>query len=189
MANSVLLTPKGIITFPTLFKARAANEGAEPRFSINILFDPAAQKSAEYAALRAAVKAAIIKTWGQEKFNDKGFMGRLRSPFREAAEKSYEGYQAGWTFISAWSKQQPGVVDGRLQDMTESEVWSGQIGRLEVNPFTYQQQGNIGVSFGLNNVQITRTDTPRLDGRRKASSVFTTDDEAMAPADADDNPF
>lgn len=184
-----LITPKGVLTFPTLFKPRAQAEGAEPRYSVNILFDPAAQKSAEYAALKAAVKAAVVKTWGQDKFNDRVFMGRLRSPFRDAAEKQYEGYQAGWIFISAWSKQQPGVVDGRLQDMTESEVWSGQIGRLEVNPFTYQQQGNIGVSFGLNNVQITKPDAPRLDGRKQASAVFATDDADMATAGADDSPF
>ena len=53
-----------------------------------------------------------------------------------------------------------------------------------------EQTGNRGISFGLNNVQICRTDGKRLDGRRPADQDFPDYDDPNAPVDADaDMPF
>jgi hypothetical protein len=52
------------------------------------------------------------------------------------------------------------------------ELWAGQLVRANVTPFAWINSGKKGVSFGLNHIQIIRTDTPRIDGRASAASVF-----------------
>jgi hypothetical protein len=147
---------------------------------MNILFDKEAQNSPEYKALKAAVNACVKEKWG-----DKVPSG-LRSPFRDAGEKDYAGYEDGMIYINPWSKQKPGIVDGRLQDvLAADDVFPGQLVRATVRPFAYDNSGNRGVSFGLQNIQIVKKDMPRLDGKRAASSDFDALDEADPNPDAE----
>jgi hypothetical protein len=192
MAES-LITPYGILSFPHLFTARAAAEGATPRFSCSILFNKEQQASAEYAALKAAVRAAIAEEWGDAKAKDAAFLKTLRNPFRDAAEKEYEGYDPGMVFIAAWNNNKPGVVNLQTQPILDpADVWAGQLARLYVRPFAYQQSGNKGVSFSLQHVQILKSEgMRRLDGRKSAEQAFgnaplPADLAAAASADAGD---
>jgi hypothetical protein len=62
--------------------------------------------------------------------------------------------------------------------------------RATVAPFAYNQAGNRGVSFALNNLQICRMDGERLDGRRAAKEDFPDYDGEGAAAMADEEvPF
>lgn len=179
-----LMTPIGMLSFPRLFQPRAAAFGQDARYSCAILFDPAAQASKEYAALKKAVLEVGSMEWGEPKMKDPNFVRGIRLPFRSADEKQFEGYEAGWSFINARSKDRPGVVDGRLQDITaEADVWPGQLGRLFVAAFAYDVSGNKGISFALNHVQITKADMPRIDGRIAASRAFPAVDDASVGAD------
>lgn len=186
-----LHTPKGIMLFPNLFKPRPPAEGAKDRFSIVMLFDEVAQKGADYQALRRSVAAAVAAEWGADKLKDPAFMARIKTPFRPASDKpDWPGMKPGMVWISPWSYSKPGVVDGQLQDMIESEVWSGQIVRANVRPFAFNVTGNMGVAFGLNNLQITKPNAARLDGRKPARDVFAADTSDMEDALADDeSPF
>ena len=171
MANT-LRTPVGMSSFVHLFTARAVTPGSEPRFSMNILFDDAAQKSPEYAAMKKEVAAVVKEKWPT------GAPSGLRSPFRDAGEKDYAGYEAGVIYINPWSKQKPGIVDGRLQDVhAADDVFPGQLVKATIRPFAYDNSGNKGVSFGLQNVQIVKADMPRLDGKKAANSDFDALDE------------
>ena len=102
-------------------------------------------------------------------------MAGLRSPFRPTAEKQYSGYDIpGGIFISPWTKSKPGLVDAvRNEIMVAEDIWAGQLVRATVSPFYYNTSGNRGVSFGLNNLQVCRTDGPRLDGRSAPSQTST----------------
>jgi len=171
MANT-LRTPTGTSSFVHLFTPRAVTPGAEPRFSMNILFDEAAQKSNEFIALKAEVAAVVKEKWPT------GAPSGLRNPFRDAGEKDYAGYDEGIIYINPWSKQKPGVCDGRLQDvLAPDDVFPGQLVKATVRAFAYDNSGNKGVSFGLQNVQIVKADMPRLDGKRSASNDFDAFDE------------
>lgn len=182
-----LRTPTGVLSFPALFKPRAPAPGAEPRYSLNLVFDAATQKSPEFLALKQAVMDVIETEVGASKARDKAFLAGLRLPFRDAGEKSYAGYAKGLIYIAAWSKERPGIVDARLQEvLVPDDVWPGQLARCTVKPFWFSNSGNKGVSFGLNNVQIVKADMPRLDGRRKATDDFDTVAGA-AGADGDDD--
>lgn len=171
-----LKTPIGILSFPVLFTPRtlANTPGAEPRYSISLLFDAAAQATPEFKDLKKAVAQAIDERWGSGKSQDKSFVSRLRLPFRKCEEKKYDGYNIpGGLYISPWTKSRPGLVNAQRQEITVPEdVWAGQSARATVNCRAYAQQGNQGVHFLLNNVQICRTDGKRLDGRKSAPDDF-----------------
>jgi len=173
MAASVR-TPIGILSFPNLFSPRPRSPGAEPVYQCSILFDQAAQKDPAYQLLRKAVMDEIEEKCGAGKSTDRAFMQGMRSPFRPCAEKAYSGYDIpGGMFISPWTKSKPGLVDAvRNEIIVPEDIWAGQLVRATVSPFYYFNSGNRGVSFGLNNLQVCRTDGPRLDGRKKAVDDF-----------------
>jgi len=152
---------------------------------MNILFNGEAQTSPEFKALQKAVKGCIKEKWGDNP------PSKLRNPFRDASEKDYNGYEEGVIYISPWSKQKPGIVDGRLQDvLAQDDVFPGQLVRATIRPFAYDNSGNRGVSFGLQNVQIVKKDMPRLDGKKAANKDFeAVDDDAGEDADPFDNNF
>jgi hypothetical protein len=183
--KSTVVTPIGRICFPTLFQPRSGGEGQEPRYSVVLLFDPVAQKTPEYSALKQAVFDAGVEEWGEQRMRDAAFFRSLRLPFRAAGDKDYEGFEEGFTFVTARSKDRPGVVDARLQDITvPADVFAGQLGRAYVSAFAYDFSGNKGLSLGLNHVQITKADMPRIDGRLAANKVFgTVEDDSKAPTD------
>jgi len=168
-----LITPVGMLSFPNLYTPRAAAPGQEPAYSASILFDAKAQQSPEYLALRKAAHEAGIKKFGADKMRDPGFTRNLRMPFRPAGEKEYAGYEDGMVYISARTKDKPGVVDARSQEIhTPGDVFPGQLCRLFLTPFGYDVSGNKGISFALNHVQIVKQKMPRLDGRKAATDAF-----------------
>ena len=193
MADGIL-TPQGVLSYPHLFKPRPVTEGGEPRYSCNLIFDQAAQKTKEYAALRKACYQASVDFWGEAKVRDPKFAAGIRSPFRPCTDRDGTmGYDVpGGVFIGPWSKNQPGVVDPGVIEITmPTDVYAGQLARARVNAFAYEVSGNRGVSFGLQNVQITRRHMPRLDGRKPATQSFDPIDEEEAKGTAidDDIPF
>lgn len=170
-------TPIGVLSFPHLFVPRAPTPGADERYSLVLIFDENAQNTPEYKAMKKAVMAEAEAKWGV-KARDMIAKGQLRLPFRDASEKSqYPGYEDGKVFISAWSKQKPDVIDGRLSDVVPSDVFPGCLGRITYSVFAYDNSGNKGVSIGLNNVQVTNFTTPRLDGKKKGKDDFDAMDD------------
>lgn len=176
MAKPVM-TPIGTLCFADqLFKPKANDNapGKAPRYSAMLLFDTLAVQSSAYMQLRAAVQEAVGEKFGAAKANDPAFMRSLRLPFRNAAEKDYAGFEKGEIYIAPWSEQAPGVVDLHGNDMVPTDVFSGQLARATVRAFAYDSNGNKGVSFGLEHVQIVKADMPRIDGRRDASEAFSS---------------
>ena len=164
-------SPIGRISFPHLFTPRAPSVGADERYSLSLIFDEEAQASPEYKAMKKTVLEVAEEKWGA-KTKEMLQKGQIYLPFRDAGEKEYAGYEAGKVFISPWSKQKPDVIDGRLQDVIESDVYPGCKGRITYNPFAWEVSGKRGVSIGLNNVQISDFSSPRLDGHKAGKDDF-----------------
>jgi len=158
-----------------------------------ILFDEDAQKTPEWAAVKKACAEAIKKRWGEDALKDQDFLRKIRMPWRPAEEKAkYAGFTKGKVFINPWSKDRPGLVDGRRKDITApSDVWAGQIVRASVQPFAYPRPGvtlgNQGVLLLLNNIQVTKANMPRMDGRKAADEEFGDVDNGEA--DDGESPF
>ena len=165
-----LNTPYGTLSFPNLFQPKARADGGDPVYSAVCIFSPVQQQDAAYKAMVDAVIATAKEEWG-EKINLK----ELKMPFRDAGEKEgvWGGFERGHMFISPWTKTKPGIVNAQRQDvLLPEEVWGGQLVRMNLSPYAWINSGRKGVSFALNHVQIVRTDTPRLDGRGSATTVF-----------------
>lgn len=159
-----VLTPEFRVSFASVFAARAAAEGQEPKFSLTMLFP----KTTDISALKQAVLEAIIAKWGPEKAKwPKG----LRLPFRDGSEKEYDGYE-NTTFCTASSKMRPGLVNQEMvQITTPDEFYSGCYARATIAAFAYDKAGNKGVSWGLRNIQKTRDGEP-FSGKNKPEADF-----------------
>jgi hypothetical protein len=172
MATRAVLTPPGVASFLNLKTPRAFTDGAKPRYGMNIIFDPAAQRTKEYAELEKAIQECIKARWPVK------VPPNLRSPFRDGGEKEgqYEGYKKGDVFINPWTEMKPGVVNRDRQDMVDlDEVYAGWLCRANVRPFVYENGANRGVSLLLDSVQFLRPGK-RLDGRKAASESFPDDE-------------
>ena len=138
------------------------------KYSVRAAFPP----TADLSGLKEAAKVAAFDKWGDK------IPKTLRSPFRtnDELENPIPGIGDDWTIItfSATEDRKPGLVDANLQDiLDESEVYSGAWFRAEVRPFAYDNAGNRGVSFGLQNVQKVRDDEPLGGGRTPANKAFS----------------
>jgi hypothetical protein len=175
MSVQTVYTPIGKLCYPALFVPKAPMNGGvgDPRYSLILVFDKEGLNSVAYKELRAQVQEAAAEKWGA-KAQDGAFMRSLRLPFRDSSEKGHlEGFDYGPVYISPWTKRKPGIVDlNGSEILVPDDVFAGQLGRATVRPFAYEQQGNKGVAFGLEHVQIVKADEPRIDGRRSAASAF-----------------
>lgn len=168
MANKVI-TPECRLSFPQLFVPKAPEPGKDPVYSATFLF----ALDADMSELEKAARAAAVEKWG-DKAKEMFQRQQLKWPIRDQASKAHlAGYSEGF-FISARAAERPGVVDARLNPiMDPAEVFAGMIVRASLNAFAYDHPvGGKGVSFGLNNVMIVRSDGTRFDGRSKAEADF-----------------
>jgi Protein of unknown function (DUF2815). len=76
-------------------------------------------------------------------------------------------------------------ADGKLKAITDAEeIYSGMYGRVSLNFFAYNTNGNKGISCGLNNVQKTKDGAKLGGGKTNAQDDFAdweddSDDEDL----------
>lgn len=168
-------TPAFRVSFPNVFKPKAAFEGQDPTYNIQMLFpkDPETydypEKVKKFAGDLKKLKSLANKVkkdkWGDKKING------LRSPFRDGDEKEYDGYK-GMDFVNAKSKQKPGIVDRANEEIIDpQEFYAGCWARATLVAFAYDTAGNKGVSFGLQNLQFLGDDDA-FSGKKNAKDDF-----------------
>lgn len=163
----IVMTPEFRVSFPAVFKPKRQKGDAtsEPKYGLTMLFP----KGADLSKLKAAAQEAVKEKWGDKPPKN------LRSPFRDQGDRELEGYVEGCVFINASSLQKPGLVDRQRQDIIdETEFYPGCYARATLRAFAYDNNGNKGVAFGLNNVQKLRDGDP-LGGRTRAQDDFADD--------------
>lgn len=164
--RETIMTPKFRVSFPEVFEAKAF-QGGTPTYSLTMLFDAEAQKTPEFAKMKALAKAAADARWGNKK------PANLRSPFRDGTEKDLQGFGEGIIFVRASSRQRPGLVDQKVQKIIDqSEFYPGCYARATVSVYAYDNSGNRGVAFGLQNIQKL-ADGENFTGRTEAENDFT----------------
>lgn len=179
-------TPIGRFSFPHIFTPRAPAPGAEAKYSLAVIWDEDAQKSPEYKAMVQEIMKVARELFGDSAEE----VLRRNPPIRDAAEKDFSGYEQGHKFANFKSKQQPGIVDAKLQDVIDSGyAYPGCMGRVTFGPYAYDVSGNKGVALGLNNIQVTDVTTPRLDGRKAASTDFGAVATSEPDLEMEDVPF
>lgn len=169
--QSTFMTPEFRVSFPSVFKARAAVKGAEEKFSISMLFPKKFAKPEDKALfdkIVAAVSAAAAEKWGADKAKwPKG----LKPPFHDGSEKDYDGYGPDVIFASASSKIQPGLIDHNKAEIIDAkEFQGGDYARATITVYAYDNVSK-GVAFGLRNIQKLR-DGEHFSGGAKAVDEF-----------------
>lgn len=150
------------------------NGGAE-KYSVSVLIPKSDTETVN--AINNAIDAAIeegIAKFGGKKPNK----ATIKLPLRDGdMERDDEAYKGHW-FINANSTTAPQIVDRTVKPILDkSEVYSGCYGRVSLNFYAFNSNGNKGVAAGLGNIQKIRDGEP-LGGRTNAADDFTTlDDE------------
>jgi len=182
MALEKVLTPEFRVGFPHVFKPKVFGQG-DPKFSVMMIFE----KKADLAAMKRIAMQAAKEKWGDK------LPPNFRGPLRDGAEKAHlEGLGTGVVFTTATTKTQPGLVDRELQTIVSpSEFYPGCYARATVHAFAYDNSGNRGVSFGLQNLQKLRDGKP-LSGRSRPEDDFDAlgdEDEVAAPRSESTDPM
>jgi hypothetical protein len=170
---AVKLSPTGRVSFPSVFKPTAMEQGKDPKFQITLIFDKADPETQKLLAeMKAAAGEAVKKRWPN------GAPSNLRNPFRDGNEKFEE---KGWVefkdkiFVkfSASEDRPPQVVDGGKRTITEAsgQFYPGCWARVSYTCYAYDASGNKGVAFGLCNIQKIRDDSA-FDSRSTADQDF-----------------
>jgi ssDNA-binding protein len=191
-----VVTGKVRLGYPHLFKAKAQEEGGDPKYGVEILIPKSDTKTV--AKIRAAQNAAAqsekgrkllgdaVPTFGSEKFPHKKFTDTLRDGDDEDENDGRPEREGHW-FMNVRSSEQykPGVVDKNREPIVDhTSVYGGVYGRVSIAAFAFETKGNKGVSFGLNNVLILGYGEPFGAPREEAEAAFDDDfEDDEAPDD------
>lgn len=181
-------TAKKIITgevrasFVNVFQPRMNDLSGQEEYSLQIIIDKKDKKTV--GLIKNAIQAAANDKWNNKP--PKNYRNPLRDADAEAEEKDepIQAHLKGCYFMNVKNKQRPGVVDATVTPIMEPDAFqSGDYCMVSLNAFAYDQKGNKGVSFGLNNVQVLRKGDP-LGNRSRAEDDFEVQD---TDDDNDDN--
>lgn len=190
-SKSFFITPLAMASY-----VYAATPQKDGKYSATFVFAPDLIADEKEQKLLAVLKQAAI-TKVKEKWTDKAEALLRSDKFHKGFRGDVElkGYPEGSVFISARSQNQPGCVYSYLDPATNKPakiapedikkvLYPGAIVRGLVSVFTFDKEGNKGVSFGLTGIQFVK-DGPRIDGRVAAEDAFDADMSA-APASLED---
>ena len=185
MAGNAITTPPVRVSYTNaVFTPRAITPGADPKYSIVLLFDKSnKEQMACLKALHAAAQAAHDEKWPDKtKAPRIPIIGHDKSCIKDAdknadgqgvplAEKNPE--YAGHYIIRAGSKSRPVVVDQNRQELLDKEaVYGGCWCKVNINPYAYSGTENKGVTFGLNGVQFWKDGERFGSGRPRVEDMF-----------------
>jgi len=189
-----VLTPAFRISFPNVFKPRAAFDGQEPTYNIQMLFpkneadipEKLRKFGTDLSSVKKALAAACRKEWGE-----KSKWPKFKHPvIRDGEEKSDLAQYKGMFFINSKSKYAPGIVNQRNEEIISAEeFYAGGWARATLNVYTYDNKFGAGVQLGLQNLQFLMDDES-FSGKRNAKDDFDViegfDDDAFGDEGSSD---
>lgn len=152
--------------------APKTQEGQEPKFDACLLIPKSDTETLR--KMKAAAEAARLASAAL--FGGK-VPDKLRLPWHDGDGDMPNGGEyppeaKGCYVMNCSSKQRPGLVDRQLNPiLDQTALYSGCYGRVDLNFFAYNTNGNKGIGAGLNNIQKVRDGEP-LGGKQRAEDVF-----------------
>lgn len=174
MASTKVVTGKVRLSYVNIFKSRAFRQDQDAKFSLCVLIDKDDKTTLKKinAAIQEAIREGISSKWNGKK------PANLKLPLRDGDDERAEEAEEyeGVMFLNANSTQKPGIVDKDLNEILDpDEVYSGCYGRVSINFYPFNVNGNRGVGVGLNNVQKL-SEGERLGGARASAEDDFNDD-------------
>lgn len=148
--------------------------GGTEKYGVSLLIpkDDTETLNAINVAVDAAIEEGIAK-FGGKKPNKAAIKLPLRDGDEERDDEAYKGHY----FLNANSITPPQIVDKAVRPILDrNEVYSGCYGRVSLNFYAFNSNGNKGVACGLGNIQKIKDGEP-LGGRSNAADDFTTLEE------------
>lgn len=167
----------GIASYVNVLTPRAAVEGAEPKYSMQIIIDKDDRKSLDAAEKGVeAAKQNSIATFGGK------IPSNLKLPFRDGDEERGDLPEyKNKMFANANSKKRPDIVDKKLDAVIDAnDIYSGMKVRAKITAFGYSVNGNKGVGLSLGNIQKIGDGDPLGGASRSAADDFDVYKESTA---------
>jgi hypothetical protein len=177
MADVKIITPEFRVSYPHVFRPQKNDLNGKMEYSVVAVF----AKATDISALKKAAESVLTEKFGADKAK---WPANMRNPFRKCSERwknvegkmvppaGYEDGDAVFMTLKATEQYKPGIVGPDMQDIIEpKDFYAGCFARASVRPYFYDQKGNKGVSFGLNNVQKLRDGDP-LGGSSRPTDDF-----------------
>ena len=183
-----VVTGKVRFSYFSALSARKNEMNGKEEFSTQVLVPKSDTETV--SALKKAAKEALTA-----KFGDK-IPKTVRNPLRDGdTETKSDGSPlgpeyAGHFYFNTKSLTKPGAVDAHGHDILGSQdIVSGDYGRVSLNAYAYDQAGNKGVSFGLNNIMLVAKGDSLGGSKPSAAADFGVmpGKAAPAPAASDDS--
>ena len=180
--STKVITGKVRFSYCNLFQPRAAQEGAQPKYSVTLLI-PKSDK-ATIQKIKAAMDEAKTKYLSSS--NGKKLPANLKSSLHDGDGERPNGGEfseecKGCYVITVSSNNKPVIVHADKTPITEpSELYSGCYGRAIINFYVYDTNGNKGITAGLNGVMKL------YDGEPLGGGVVTDSDWDDGWEDEDD---
>jgi len=161
-------------SYAFVHEPRAQNEGDEPKYSIQMIFNKSNEKAIKQLVQIIANSAAA--KWG----TDPNKFPRMKyNPMTTDEEHGEDGdmsgvekHLIGMITCNARNKNKPGIVGPDAKPLfDQDDFYSGCMARASLGSFAYDNSGNKGVSFALNNLMKVK-DANRLDGQSNATDDF-----------------
>jgi hypothetical protein len=173
-----------VISFPQLFVPKQVMQQGEPVYGATFLFDPRRQQHM-ISKLENACTAAANEGWPNGEWRGRRATGDSNDfwwPIRDGNTKKERNGYAGKIFVSARTKQKPGVVDQNVQPVMQADaIYPGMLVNASIVFFSYKMP-KWGIGCALNNVQIVG-DGERLGGKPDPADEFEPVDYEVAPKD------
>jgi len=143
--------------------------GSDEKYSVSLIIPKNDKQTVKL--IQDAIEQA--KQDGKAKFGGK-IPANLKLPLRDGdIERPDDEAYADSYFINANSKDQPQIVDKKLQPIIDrNEVYSGCYARVSITLYAFNTNGNKGIACGLGNIQKVADGKP-LGGRSRAEDDFT----------------
>lgn len=174
MSSTKVITGKVRLSYVNVFTPTAMNDNDEPKYNLCILISK--DDTATLDKIKKAIEAAKIE--GKAKLADKNgrIPNNIKLPLRDGDEdRPDEPACEGMFFINCSSKRKPGIVDLDLNPiLDQEELYSGCYGRVSINFYAFNTNGNKGIAVGLNNIQKL-AEGERLAGGSSADEDFGGD--------------
>lgn len=188
MSNEKKINPCKVITsgdvrwsYVNVWEPKSPDGVSAPKYSVQLIISK--DDKVTLTAIGKAINAAYEE--GKSLLSDKNgrlpALKSLKQPMRDGDEEypDKEEYKNAY-FLNCSSVNKPDVVDINIQPILDrSEVYSGVYGRVSINFYAFNKDGNKGIAVGLNNMQKIK------DGEPLGSRATAQEDFASPSADAE----
>lgn len=170
-------TGKVRLSYVHLFAPTKAPGSEVEKYSVSVIIpkDDTKTLAKVKAAIDEAKQLGKTSKWGGK------IPVNLKTPLRDGdTDRPDDEAYANSYFFNCSSTRKPGIVDRNINPILDpDEVYSGCYGRVNVNFYPFDSNGNRGVAAGLNHVQKL------ADGEPLGGSVSV--ENAFAEAEDDDD--